>query len=83
MESNKREYDFIRMVIEKGWSEMTPDKPAVLSCGGIYIPPKNTARSDFSYNVLTTSNQNEPVKVVHTMPAKNQLSVILAKENLN
>lgn len=62
--------------------EQEGPSPTVLSCGGIYIPHRSR-EEQVLYNIITTSNRNEPVKVVTGVRPRNQLYEVLFKESLN
>ncbi|MFH1653414.1 MAG: hypothetical protein ABIE74_05100 [Pseudomonadota bacterium] len=75
--------EFIEMLLTEGWGELSCSNPIVLSCGGIYIPPRKKFNARYSYDLLTTANGLEPVKVVPEKPLRNMLKVVLEKESLN
>lgn len=56
--------------------------PAVISCGGMYIPHKG-ARQDTLYHIITTQRNDEPVKVVTGVRTKNVLHELILKESMN
>lgn len=56
--------------------------PVVLSCGGIYIPHQG-AQQRIIYHIITTANENTPVKVVTGIRPKNILDQLLSKESMN
>ena len=56
--------------------------PLVVSCGGMYIPHKGK-RTSFSYHILTTPNDAEPVKVVAGGRPLSILQKVMAKESMN
>ncbi|MFH1830067.1 MAG: hypothetical protein ABH871_04750 [Pseudomonadota bacterium] len=56
--------------------------PAVLSCGGMYIPHRGQ-RQDVLYQIITTHKSDEPVKVVTGSRPKNVLYEVLLKESMN
>ncbi len=62
--------------------EQESDEPAVLSCGGIYIP-HNANQQRFIYQIINTSSEREPVKVVSGSRPHNVLRDLLYKESLN
>jgi hypothetical protein len=56
--------------------------PAVISCGGMYIPHKGS-RQEILYHIITTHRNDEPVKVVTGQPRKNILHAVIEKESMN
>ncbi|MBN1282331.1 MAG: hypothetical protein JXA24_00980 [Proteobacteria bacterium] len=56
--------------------------PAVISCGGIYIPHSG-AREQLIYEIINTSSSEEPVKVVSGYRPRNILHEIILKESMN
>lgn len=60
----------------------TIKNPTVLSCGGIYIPRRDID-DRILYQIITTPNQNEPVKVVTGARPRNALNEVLLKESMN
>lgn len=56
--------------------------PTVLSCGGIYIPHRGS-QERIPFQVITTSSQAEPVKVVTGARPRNILYEVLLKESMN
>lgn len=56
--------------------------PTVLSCGGIYIPRRGD-EDRVLYQIITTSNKSEPVKVVTGARPRNSLREVLLKESMN
>jgi hypothetical protein len=56
--------------------------PAVISCGGIYIPHKGN-RQDAIYHIITTQRGDEPVKVVTGRRPTNVLHAVMMKESMN
>lgn len=63
-------------------AESSEEGPAVISCGGIYIPHKG-ARQDALYHIITTQRNDEPVKVVTGVRTKNVLHELIMKESMN
>lgn len=62
--------------------EMTSRHPAVLSCGGIYIP-HHGVRDSVLRQLINTNNKEEPVKLITREGPRNVLYEILMKESLN
>ena len=56
--------------------------PAVISCGGIYIPHRGS-RQDVLYHIITTNRNDEPVKVVTGRRPYNVLHSVMMKESMN
>jgi hypothetical protein len=56
--------------------------PAVISCGGMYIPHRGN-RQDVLYHIITTSRGDEPVKVVTGRRPRNVLHAVMLKESMN
>lgn len=56
--------------------------PAVLSCGGIYIPHRGPEEKVLC-NIITTLNREEPIKVVMGVKPRNDLYEVLLKESMN
>ena len=57
--------------------------PAVISCGGIYIPHRGPAAQSALYQIITTPSANEPVKVVTGSRPINILREVMVKESMN
>ncbi len=58
--------------------------PAVMSCGGIYLPrPRAINPADPLYHVLNTPAARRPAKVVSALLNKNVLDTVTGKESLN
>lgn len=59
--------------------------PAVLSCGGMYLPrPKTQAPPRVFYHVLNLANPKEPIKIfIGQQRMANLLHQALAKEAMN
>jgi hypothetical protein len=72
----------LKRVFESNPYELCSKDPAVLSCGGIYIPHRG-GQQRVLYHVINTSNRSEPVKVVSGVRPKNLLREMLIKESLN
>lgn len=62
--------------------EAAPGNPTVLSCGGIYIP-RRPEEQKIIYQIITTSDRNEPVKIMTGMRPRNVLHEVLLKESMN
>ncbi|MFA4873758.1 MAG: hypothetical protein WC956_00830 [bacterium] len=62
--------------------EQGAEEPAVLSCGGIYIP-HSPNQQRLIYQIINTSSEREPVKVVTGARPRNVLREVLYKESLN
>ena len=56
--------------------------PMVLSCGGIYIPHRGRQEEILSH-IITTSREDEPVRVVTGLKPRNVLREVLLKESMN
>ncbi|HPQ80291.1 MAG TPA: hypothetical protein PLZ86_01015 [bacterium] len=56
--------------------------PAVLSCGGIYIPHRGR-QDEILSQIITTSCREEPVKVVTGVKPRNILREVLLRESMN
>jgi hypothetical protein len=56
--------------------------PAVISCGGMYIPHKGS-RQEVLYHIITTQRNDEPVKVVTGRRPRNVLHSVMMKESMN
>lgn len=63
-------------------AEPISPEPAVLSCGGIYIPHGSVERRTI-YEIINTSSANEPVKLVTGDRPRNILREVLRREALN
>lgn len=78
-----------RLILERAAEEAQfappTGQPAVLSCGGMYLPrTKNSISLKVRYQVLNLANESEPVKVyVGRQRVMNQLHQILLKEGMN
>ena len=61
------------------------DQPAILSCGGMYLPrTRQTTPLKTHYHVLNLANEAEPIKVyIGRRRVMNQLHQVLIKEGLN
>ena len=69
-------------VLTESWGELSHVNPVVLSCGGIYIPHQNEAQRIY-YHILTTPNEEMPVKVITGVRPRNILQQVLARESMN
>ncbi len=56
--------------------------PAVISCGGMYIPHRGS-RQDLIYHIITTQRDDEPVRVVTGGRPVNILHAVMLKESMN
>ena len=70
-------------ISQQGVAEVQERSPMVLSCGGIYIPHTKRDARQWQAEVLTTSNENEPVKVFSAVRPRNVLYDMLLRESLN
>ncbi|OGQ04462.1 MAG: hypothetical protein A2W61_03580 [Deltaproteobacteria bacterium RIFCSPLOWO2_01_44_7] len=70
---------------EEGQGFMDHKNPAVLSCGGMYLPrPKTALPPRVVYHVLNLANKQEPIKIyIGRRAITNLLHQVLAKEALN
>ena len=57
--------------------------PLVLSCGGIYIPLSSRKQEPLRYDILTTSNEVAPVKIIAGIRPRNILYAVMSKEAMN
>ena len=73
----------LRKILEEGVGELSSRHPIVLSCGGIYIPHGAREGRRFSYDIITTPNDHDPVKVVTGVRPMNILQQVLTKESMN
>jgi len=65
-----------------GGNDGEGNKPAVLSCGGIYIP-RTKKHSVSIHRLLTMPKKDEPVRIFSIGMQKNLLHGILQKESMN
>jgi len=72
----------LRQVFEESPGELSSKSPAVLSCGGIYIPHPEPRMSRIQH-ILVTPNTNEPVKVLTGDTSRNALMELLEKGSMN
>lgn len=78
-----------RLILERAAEESQfsspTEQPAVLSCGGMYLPrTPQTEPLKTHYHVLNLANEEEPIKVyVGRRRIMNQLHQILIKEGMN
>lgn len=75
-----------RLILEEvllNQHELISKNPLVLSSGGIYIPLSSRRQKPFKYDILTTSNEDLPVKVVTGLRPNNILNLVLSKEAMN
>lgn len=78
-----------RLILERSVLESRQyhpaNQPAVLSCGGMYLPrAKTTTNNKIVFHVLNLANEKEPIKIyVGRRGLANQLYQILAKEAMN
>jgi hypothetical protein len=56
--------------------------PAVLSCGGMYLPHRRT-QQQVLYHIINTPSVSEPVKIVCGARPRNFLHEVLIKESMN
>ena len=64
-------------------NELSKQDPVVLSCGGIFIPQKERMQRSAGYQILTTPNEGEPVKVVSGLKTSTILQRVMLKESQN
>lgn len=74
--------ELLQKVLQGSFGGLSSADPIILSCGGIYIPHKNETQKVF-YHILTTSNDEMPVKIVSAIKPRNLLHQVLRKESLN
>ncbi len=72
----------MRQILADSDVEASEAGPAVLSCGGIYIPHRGQ-RQGVLYHIITTQKSDEPVKVITGARPKNLLHEVLLKESMN
>ena len=72
----------MRQILIGTETEANEAGPAVISCGGIYIPHKGS-RHDALYHIINTHRDDEPVKVVTSSRPKNVLHELIMKESMN
>lgn len=72
----------MRQILADTDVEPSEEGPAVLSCGGIYIPHRGH-KQDVLYHIITTHKSDEPVKIVTGARPKNVLHEVLLKESMN
>ena len=63
-------------------SEAVQGGPAVISCGGMYIPHRGS-RQEALYHIINTHKNDEPVKVVTGNRPRNVLYAVMMKESMN
>lgn len=80
--SNRLDGSVLQRVTEGRLGGLSSVNPVVLSCGGIYIPHQG-AQQRIIYHILTTANENSPVKVVTGIKPRNILHELLSKESMN
>lgn len=74
----------LERAIELSQGELQNGHPAVLSCGGIYVPrPRPINPSDPLYHILYTPNDERPSKIVSALITKNLLDEIMNKDRVN
>ena len=75
----------LQRATEEGQGFLGNKNPAVLSCGGMYLPrPKTALPPRIVYHVLNLANKQEPIKIyVGRRALTNLLHQVLAKEALN
>jgi len=81
-EFNKQDRETLEKVIKVNFGGIPYVDPAILSCGGIYIPHKNDAQK-LIYHIITTSNQKSPVRVISGVNPQNILLNVMLKESMN
>jgi hypothetical protein len=74
--------EILHKVSEGRLGGLSSVNPVVLSCGGIYIPHQG-ANQRIIYHIITTANENTPVKVVTCIRPRNILQQLLSKESMN
>ncbi len=78
----KVDCEIFRRISEGRLGGLSSVNPVVLSCGGIYIPHQGVNQR-IIYHIITTANENSPVKVVTGVKPKNVLEQIITKESMN
>ncbi len=81
-EFTKNDKEMLDKVLQGSFGGISSVDPAILSCGGIYIPHRREVQKVI-YHIINTSNQDMPVKVVTGMKPKNVLHFIMQKEAMN
>ena len=81
-EFQRGDKDRLKKALEHNLGELSQVNPAVLSCGGIYIPHQGHTQR-IIYHIITTANEKTPVKVVTGIKPRNVLQQVLAKESMN
>lgn len=64
--------------------EIPSGHPAVLSCGGIFVPrPRPLNPLDPLYHILNTPNDTRPTKIVSAIISRNVLDEVINRERQN
>ncbi|MFH1874674.1 MAG: hypothetical protein ABH859_05760 [Pseudomonadota bacterium] len=81
-EFTKADQQVLEKVLQGSFGGLSSVDPAILSCGGIYVPHQNETQRVI-YRIIITSNQEMPVKVVTGVRPKNILHLLMQKEAMN
>lgn len=75
----------LQRTVELSQGDLKGGHPAVLSCGGIFVPrPRPINPSDPLYMILNTPNNDDrPVKIVSAIVTSNVLDMVLIKDAMN
>jgi len=73
----------LKEVMDQDSKELSTKNPLILSCGGIYIPYAHQKAKHLLYHILTTPNDQAPVKVVAGRKPQNVLYLVKQKESMN
>lgn len=83
MAQKKLSEEIVREVLQGTPRELCTKNPMVLSCGGMYLPHTHHSPARYPYQILTTPNNAEPIKVVTAARLSNLLHEVLVKESMN
>lgn len=80
--------DSTQLIIERAMQisqgEIQGGHPAILSCGGCFIPrPRAINPTDPLYHILNTPNENSSAKIVSALITQNVLDSVVKRENQN
>lgn len=81
-ELKRHDKENLQKMLEGRFKALSSMSPVVLSCGGIYIPHQGRTQR-IIYHIITTANEDTPVKVVTGIRPRNILQKVLLKESMN
>ncbi|MBI2344168.1 MAG: hypothetical protein HYV02_07560 [Deltaproteobacteria bacterium] len=76
--------DIIERAVAISHGELREQHPAIMSCGGIYLPRPRPCQAQLPlFHILHTANDLQPSKIVSAIITSNVLDDVLCRECLN